>query len=61
MKGRGYVHWTNQQLRGAGTPRFRDTRHHAGSEEYLNRTLVLTGTSAYIKLNTLDYSLKVKQ
>ena len=60
MKGRGYVHWTNQQLRGAGTPRFRDTRHHAGSEEYLNRTLVLTGTSAYRHAKHFRLYMKVK-
>ncbi|XP_052795426.1 arrestin domain-containing protein 3-like isoform X2 [Mya arenaria] len=43
VKGRGYVHWTNQQLRGPGKPRFKDTHHHAASEEYFERTLVLCG------------------
>ncbi|XP_052282969.1 arrestin domain-containing protein 3-like isoform X2 [Dreissena polymorpha] len=48
VKGRGYVHWTDQQLRGPGQPRFKDTHHHTASEDYFERTLVLCGDTANI-------------
>lgn len=43
VKGQGYVHWTNQKLRGPGEPRFRDTQHHSASEDYFENTLILFG------------------
>lgn len=43
VKGQGYVHWTNQKLRGPGEPRFKDTQHHSASEEYFENTLILFG------------------
>ncbi|XP_053405210.1 arrestin domain-containing protein 3-like isoform X2 [Mercenaria mercenaria] len=43
IKGQGYVHWTEQKLRGPGEPRFKDTHHHSASEDYFEHTLVLFG------------------
>lgn len=46
IKGQGYVHWTEQKLRGPGEPRFKDTHHHSASEDYFEHTLVLFGQGA---------------
>lgn len=35
-KGKAFVHWTEQKLRGPGKPRYRDHRHHSATEEYFD-------------------------
>lgn len=35
-KGKAFVHWTEQKLRGPGEPRYKDTRHHSSTEEYFD-------------------------
>ncbi|XP_060579213.1 arrestin domain-containing protein 1-like [Ruditapes philippinarum] len=51
IKGQGYVHWTEQKLRGPGEPRFKDTHHHSASEDYFEHTLVLFGQGSGERLD----------
>ncbi|XP_071114939.1 arrestin domain-containing protein 3-like [Haliotis cracherodii] len=36
FRGRAFVHWTEQLMRGPGESRFREIRHHAAKEEYFD-------------------------
>ncbi|XP_048257824.1 arrestin domain-containing protein 3-like [Haliotis rufescens] len=36
FRGRAFVHWTEQLMRGPGESRFREIRHHAATEEYFD-------------------------
>ncbi|KAL4227998.1 hypothetical protein ACF0H5_013436 [Mactra antiquata] len=53
IKGRGYVHWTDQKLRGAGEPRFKDTHHHSAYEDYFEHSLLLYGQGSKEKPDKL--------
>ncbi|XP_041372265.1 arrestin domain-containing protein 3-like [Gigantopelta aegis] len=41
FRGKAFVHWTDQSMRGAGQSRFREVRHHSATEEYLDISLAL--------------------
>ncbi|KAK3097174.1 hypothetical protein FSP39_007115 [Pinctada imbricata] len=35
-KGKAFVHWTNQNMRGPGSPRYKVVRHYSANEEYFD-------------------------
>ncbi|ESP05163.1 hypothetical protein LOTGIDRAFT_227841 [Lottia gigantea] len=36
FRGKAYVHWTDQNMRGPGESRYREIRHHTATEEYFD-------------------------
>lgn len=35
-KGKAFVHWTEQKMRGPGQSRYKDIKHHHATEEYFD-------------------------
>ncbi|KAJ8316569.1 hypothetical protein KUTeg_005878 [Tegillarca granosa] len=47
-KGKAFVHWTEQKMRGPGESRFKEVRHHSSTEEYFDYAIpLLTSSGKY--------------
>lgn len=43
VRGKAFVHWTEQLMRGPGESRFREIRHHSAREDYVDWSQSLLG------------------
>ncbi|XP_076465647.1 arrestin domain-containing protein 3-like [Babylonia areolata] len=46
VRGKAFVHWTEQLMRGPGESRFREIRHHSSTEEYIDFSQSLLGRTS---------------
>ncbi|KAK7495975.1 hypothetical protein BaRGS_00012676 [Batillaria attramentaria] len=46
VRGKAFVHWTEQLMRGPGESRFREIRHHSSTEEYVDWSQSLLGRTS---------------
>ncbi|XP_050401776.1 arrestin domain-containing protein 3 [Patella vulgata] len=52
FRGKAFVHWTDQNMRGPGESRYREIRHHSATEEYFDVSNTLLSKDPATKSET---------